>query len=399
MPNTRLKNISRLLVYFLCIYLFSVSIGVNAVGIPTYVENSGFNTFSSTIILSAESIIAIFLCLITQQIIFRFGLVKTILVACLMRAVATLLLGYFQDPISWFALSLLVGGGSILYLLLIQICIHNIKEIKYKGIIYSIFGTLISLGIASGPLVYSEMNRLIDLFQLTDFVSTYFKNEMGLCFVISALITVFTAIPFFFGKRLVPTIQPVAVQSLFSIVKKNKGILFAVSLCGISFFSVSWYITIYGIRNNMSLFDASLLLSAFMVGSVVLDIIISFLSEHTDRRSVLVYSSLICTILAIFLPLAIYNKYHAFGLLFLWGGLISGMYTNCLFLLEKKYSDKDSTATNAAFSMMENVGATFGLLLIGTSINFVGTDAFSYIIIFSNLLYFSFVLFLYQSRL
>ena len=221
MPNTRLKNISRLLVYFLCIYLFSVSIGVNAVGIPTYVENSGFNTFSSTIILSAESIIAIFLCLITQQIIFRFGLVKTILVACLMRAVATLLLGYFQDPISWFALSLLVGGGSILYLLLIQICIHNIKEIKYKGIIYSIFGTLISLGIASGPLVYSEMNRLIDLFQLTDFVSTYFKNEMGLCFVISALITVFTAIPFFFGKRLVPTIQPVAVQSLFFYCKEE----------------------------------------------------------------------------------------------------------------------------------------------------------------------------------
>lgn len=399
MTDLRIKNKLRLLTYFFCTYLLSVSIGINAVAIPNYIENNpNFGAFSSTIILSAESLIAIALCLVIQQIIRRMGLFRTLLIASLIRIVATLLLAYFESTFSWVILSVFVGAGSFLYLLLLQICIHNTDGIRYKGMIYAIFGTLISLGIATGPVVYSETDFLIVFFGLQEFVSYYLFHDMSLYFVAGALITLLSVLPFLWGKWLIPKISVSSPQNLFKIVKSNKGVLFAVALCGISFFGVSWYITIYGIRNQLSLFDASLLLSAFMMGSVSLDTLISFISEYMDRRFVLVYSALICTILAVFLPLAIYNKYHAFILLFLWGGLVSGMYSNSLYLLEKKYAQSDSTATNAAFSMMENFGATFGLLLIGAFINFIGTDAFSYIIIIANMMYFTFVLILYQSK-
>lgn len=393
------KQLLLLIAYFLGTYLFSVSIGLNAVIIPTFIEeNPDFNTFWTTLILSIEAIIAIILCLFVQRIIKSTGLLGTIFIAVIIRIIATFLLSISEGVVSWFVLTLLVGVGSFIYLLFIQICINNMAITRFKGMIYSLFGILISLGIATGPIVQSKIDFLIDLFDLKGYLSDYLNHGLSLSFIVSSFITVLAVIPFLLGKKLVPNIVITKPRKLNKIIKKSPSVLFAVALCGISFFSVSWYITIYGIRNGLGLFDSSLLLTAFMLGSVSLDGLISMLSEYVNRSYILVYSALACSVLAIFLPLAIYNKYHAFILLFLWGGIISGMYTNCLYLLEKKHKGQDSTATNAAFALMENVGASFGLIMIGTLINFIGTDAFSYIIIFANIAYFSFLLIQYDPR-
>jgi hypothetical protein len=106
----------------------------------------------------------------------------------------------------------------------------------------------------------------------------------------------------------------------------------------------------------------------------------------------LVFSALVCTLLAIFLPLAIYNKYQAYTLLFVWGGVISSMYSNCLILMEERYGTQNSLTATASFALMENSGAAVGLIIIGTLLGFIGPDGFSYVIMLANILYLTFVL-------
>ena len=231
------------------------------------------------------------------KVIRLFGLKGGIIISTFLRFFALILLAFWTQVQSWFILSIFLGAGSFIYIILMQIWISNIKFKKFKGVIYSVFG-------------------------------------------------------------------------------------------------VAWYITIYGVRNDLSMFEASILLSAFMIGSVCLDLPITWLSEYINRNHMIVYCALLCTLFAIFLPLAIYDKYNAYALLFVWGGVISSMYSNCLILIEEKYDSDKSVLAMAAFSFMENAGAAVALIFIGILFGFsdIGTDGFSYVIMLASIVYFTFAL-------
>ena len=391
-------NRLKLIIYFLAAFLLASSIGLNAVVIPSFMEENTvlFSSFSTTIILSTETAIAIVICFFMISIIRKLGLKKALVIAILLRVIALLGMGILANTFSWLVLSTFVGVGTFFCLMTIQLCINYVEIKKFKGLIYALFGTIISLGIATGPIIYSSRMNLAAY--LPFFPESIWQHTESISFCIGAIITLLFAVPLFIHRDFIPQINKITSFSIPHFIKDNQGVLFAVALCGISFFGVSWYITVYGIRNELSLLDSSLLLTAFMLGSVCLDTPISTLSEYFDRRFVLVYSALVCTILAIFLPLAIYQAYQAYALLFVWGGLISGMYSNCLILLEKKYGTDNALAGSTVFSFMENLGATGGLILIGFMVNLIGTDGFSYVIIFSNLIYFSFVLINYKEN-
>lgn len=403
---TRLK----LIIYFLSAFLIASSIGLNAVSIPLFLEHNTdiFGPLFSTIILSTESIIAIVICVFIFQIINQLGIYMSLVIFVILRVLALLGMAFYENVSMWLILSILVGGGSFFCLMVIQLCINHLEVKRFKGIIYALFGTVISLGIATGPLIYSHW-EIISIYMsafmgeyIIEFIRSYtnilLQHEQSKSLVISAIITLLFAGPLLLNPAFLPKIRKLKSFSILNLIDQNKGVLFAVALCGISFFGASWYITVYGIRNGLSPLDAPLLLTAFMLGSVCLDTPISTISEYFDRRFVLVYCALICTILVIFLPLAIYQKYQAYGLLFLWGGLTSSMYSNCLILLENKYGTDHALASSTVFVLMENAGAAGGLILIGFIVHLIGTDGFSYVIIFANMVYFSFVLISYKPR-
>lgn len=386
---------------FLCFFstfIFSVSIGINAIIIPQFMENSSaFNAFSISINLSLESFCAILLSIYSPQIVRFLGLRLSLFISAILRFIALVLLGIYSDVGSWFFLILLLGGGTFFYLFLLQSWINQIHIAKFKGVIYSVFGTLISLGIATGSAIHQYINY--DLFHIVAFFSNNLPVDAThiVAFFNNGLIDLLAISPIVLGIKALPKVKlPKTNIPLLSIVKANKSILFAVALCGISFFGVSWYITIYGTRNGFDLTEASFLLGAFMMGSVCLDMPLTGLAEFINRKYMLVISALFCTLLAIFLPLAIYDVKVAYLLLFVWGGIISSMYSNCLYFIEERYDSKDSIAANAAFTFMENSGAALGLLLIGTFLPFIGTDGFSYVIILANIVYFSLVMIWYK---
>ena len=64
-------NRLKLIIYFLSAFLIACSIGLNAVVIPLFMEENPaiFSSFSTTIILSTETAIAIVICLFMFKII------------------------------------------------------------------------------------------------------------------------------------------------------------------------------------------------------------------------------------------------------------------------------------------------------------------------------------------
>lgn len=181
-----------------------------------------------------------------------------------------------------------------------------------------------------------------------------------------------------------------------STIMRAKGPMFAVAMGGVSIFGVTAFITLYGIRNDLSLADATLLLTCFMLGSLFLEAPLTWLSDFFDRRYVIVGSSFLSMICAVYLPIAIYVNYQAWILLFIWGGVIGAIYSTALALIGDRFEGEELVAANAGYSIMDAAGGTVGILLIGFLMDAFGADGLPYVIMFASILYFSFALTRYK---
>lgn len=175
-----------------------------------------------------------------------------------------------------------------------------------------------------------------------------------------------------------------------------KGPMFSLAMAGVSMFGVSAFITLYGLRNGLSLTDAALLLTFFNVGSILLEVPIGWISDRFDRRYMIVICTFLCMVCAVYLPMAIYVNYQAWTLAFIWGGVVGAIYSLALTIVGEQFEGEELISANAGYSVMEGLGGTAGILLIGLSMDMLGSDGLPYVIMLSTILYFSFALTRYR---
>ena len=99
---------------------------------------------------------------------------------------------------------------------------------------------------------------------------------------------------------------------------------------------------------------------------------------------------------AVYLPIAIYETYQAWALLFVWGGTIGAIYSVVLARLGDIFTGEDLIPANAGYSLMDGLGGTIGILLIGVSMQAFGSDGLSYVIMLASFIYFSFAVTRYK---
>jgi MFS family permease len=195
----------------------------------------------------------------------------------------------------------------------------------------------------------------------------------------------------------IPKVSFTGKTNIFKTIMDNKGAMYSICMAGVSQFGVGAFIIIYGLKNGLPIADSALLLSSFMLGSLILEVPIAWLSDYFDRRYFIVWCSFACMVCAVCLPIAIYVPLQAWVLVFIWGGVIAGIYSVSLTIIGEKYTTTDEIiASNAGYSLMESIGGTFGIILIGFSMQYLGTDGMPYTIMFASVLYFSFALTRYR---
>lgn len=392
-------------------FLLSISVGMNAVIFPTALESYGASNTVVGIVMAIE-FISVFAISFGLSKLLRFMSLRTgLALSALFRMPPLILLAYFTDVSPWLLLVFVHGVGNFLNQILLQTWINSLPFKRSRGFTMALFGTSISLGLACGPVVLQFVDRLEPM--LAPYVTiidaaigeylglqrppeVYLMTQVEL--LVSALITIIAALPTMVGGFLVPRFRPHASSNILESVRLAPAIMFAVAVSGVSILGVQSFITLYGIKNQLSLGDASLLLTAFMLGSILLEIPIAWISDFFDRRYVMMVLVLLSLVCAAYLPIAIYTPLIAWGLLFLWGGVIGGLFSVCLAMTADRFTGSRLVGANAAFSIMDNIGGMIGILLIGISMDLFGSDGLPYVIMFAGVVYFSFALTRYQVR-
>ncbi|MCB1614384.1 MAG: MFS transporter [Pseudomonadales bacterium] len=398
LPTDPRRQMFSLVIIMLAIFSLGVSLGMMAVVFPTSMEALGFSRSLIGTVMSMETLASVLVCFMMVSLFRYIGLRLGLVFSTLLRLPPLVALAYFQDLNFWVVMALMHGLGSGIFFLQLQTWLNSIPFQTSRGFKIALFGTSISLGLSLGPVVLQFIDAMQPLIaqianlcrlEITDYA-------LQAPFFAIAFVSFLALIPVLLGFFVMPSLKSAKRMALLPLINESKGVLYGLAFGGASLFGVSSFITLYGMQNGLTLTDASLLLTSFMLGGLLLEAPIAWISDHFDRRYVIIAAVLLSLVCSVYLPIAIYRSYQAWILLFLWGGVVGAIYSISLTILGEKYPAEELVSVNAAYSVMENSGGVVGAVLIGLSMDLFGSDGLPYVILFTGLCYFTFALTRYK---
>ncbi|MDJ0614563.1 MAG: MFS transporter [Rhizobiaceae bacterium] len=292
----------------------------------------------------------------------QFGVVKTIATAIVLSAL-TLVALYVTEPIpTWFILRFMLSLFMSVLFVLSEFWINYSANEKTRGFVLGIYGTVLSIGFATGPAIVSFVG--IDGF---------------LPFAIGAIIILSALVPPLLARKGQPVIErsgktPSLLPYLFVVpLATAAGFVF-----GAAEQSQLSLLPVYGTSTGMSAADAALLLTVLGVGNVVFQLPLGIWSDRvSDRRHILLCCGVAGIAGAILLPIVSHSIWLTYLIIFLWGGVIGGLYTVGLAHLGSRLTGADLAQANAAFVLCYATGMTIGPQLVGVSMDVFGQYGFS----------------------
>ena len=365
------------------ISVVGMAIGLGVPLLSVILETRGFSATAIGANTAIAGIASIAAAPFVTPLAARFGVVRLMLAMIFTGGLA--FMGFYLAPAfwMWFPLRAVLHFALTVLFILSEFWISTSAPPERRGLILGVYATVLSLGFAFGPWLFAQVG------------SSGFA-PFGITFVLIVL----AAIPVSLAWRQSPDISGSGhdgggsgfVRYIWMVPTATAAVLVfgAVETGGFALFPV------YGARIGYSEADAALLLTAVGLGNVLLQIPLGLVSDRMrDRRPLLAVCALIGLAGVLLLPLFAGNWRMSAMVLFVWGGVVAGLYTVGLAHLGSKLSGRDLASANAAFVLCYGIGMLIGPQAIGIGMDIAGPNGFAWTLA----LFFAFYLLLAAARL
>ncbi|PHP68123.1 MFS transporter [Zhengella mangrovi] len=298
----------------------------------------------------------------------RFGMVPVVLA---MLAVGGLSFSgfYFVESFSgWFVLRALLHFAITVLFILSESWINHCAPPARRGFVLGLYATVLSLGFAAGPWIFAQLGS-----------GGFLPFGFTLCLIALA------AVPVLFATRDAPDLAEEGGLStgadFWRYIVLVPTATFAVFVFGAVETGGFALFPVYGLRIGYGESSAALLLTMIGLGNVVLQIPLGLLSDRVrDRRVILLVCAVIGLAGMIALPHVAHDWYLTAGMLFVWGGVVAGLYTVGLAHLGSMLTGRQLVAANAAFVFCYALGMLLGPAAIGAGMEVAGPDGFAHVL-------------------
>lgn len=317
-----------------------------------------------------------------ERIVRRIGARRTVLVSILTTTVLTLLFPLWDHVHVWLVLRLLLGFSMTGLYVATEIWLNTIVTGNNRGRVFAFYGLAIAIGMMLGP---QGINLLqISLFAPFLICAATYLLPLVLIYRLSDE-----------GERLEEPVQG------SDRGWKRFGRIFWIAPFALCASLVYGYLDgaliggfpIYGSRIALSNEQISFALTAFVIGSIVFQFPLGWLSDRWGRRPALLIATAIGLVMFLLIPATVRptagtelltaetirtNAWVLYTLLFFAGGALGSFYSLGLACLGDVFSRQDLATANVVYTMLYGVGSLLGPLLTGSLISLCGQDFFAW---------------------
>jgi len=273
----------------------------------------------------------------------RFGIRKVAITAAVITAATILSFKVFDTLPAWFLIRLVQGMSmSTLFVLSESLIVGSAGDAN-RGKIVAIYASVLSASFGAGPLLIS-----------------FIGIDGWLPFVLGSAVIIVGIIPLAFIREDVQAESEEAQTSgIFSFAAKAPMLLAAVGAFAVFDAATLSLFPVYGMKNGLDITTSANILTALILGNMLLQFPIGWLSDKFPHRWVLVGCALITSVTLLLLPLVLDSSIK-WPLLIVMGTAGYGVYTVSLASLGNRFSGIELVNGSASFAIVWGFGALIG---------------------------------------
>ena len=286
-----------------------------------------------------------------------YGARNVAITAAAVTALVVLAYKAFDSLTAWFLIRLVHGMTLSTLFVLSEAWIVGSASQKHRGKVVAIYASILSGSFGAGPL-------------LIGFVGI----DGWTPFVIGAVVITIGLIPFFFihdNRQHSP--EETATSGVLGFAPKAPMLLAAVGAFAIFDAATLSLFPVYGMHSGLDLATSANILTALILGNVLLQIPIGWLCDRFPHRWVLNGCALITTLTLLLLP-ALMQSPLKWPLLVIMGTTGYGVYTISLAALGQRFSGIELVNGSASFAIVWGLGAMIGSISGGWAMLGFGGD-------------------------
>jgi MFS family permease len=273
----------------------------------------------------------------------RFGARNVAITAAIVTAMMILSYKVFDTLAAWFLIRLIQGMTISTLFVLSEAWIVGSASDANRGKVVAIYASVLSGSFGAGPLLIS-----------------FIGIEGWTPFVLGAAVVAIGAIPFIFIREDTHAEpEETHASGIIGFAPRAPMLLAAVGTFAVFDAASLSLFPVYGIQNGLDLATSANILTALILGNVLLQFPIGWLCDKFPHRFVLAGCALITSITLVFLP-GVIDSGLKWPLLILMGTAGYGVYTVSLAALGDRFSGIDLVNGSASFALVWGFGALFG---------------------------------------
>lgn len=339
--------------------LFSTALGVRAV-------TEGYNDTITGLVMSSYFVgfvVGSYLC---PRLIRRIGPIRSYAALAAICAVATFLPTLLVHPLFWAALRFVVGTAMIGLYMVLESWLNATTPHDIRGRVFSVYMIVTLLAFALGQ-----------------FLLLFDPHAQTIAFGIAALFFSLGLVPVTLTRQPEPKPVPVAVLHLRHLIQLSPLSLAGALIGGMTTSSFWALGAVFAKRIDLTGTSVVQFLAITILGGVMLQWPIGRLSDHIDRRLVLLVVAILAAVVAILGALVYAHSLHGlYGVMFVLGGLMFPLYSLSVAYLNDRVHTDDVLDASRGVLLTFGFGAMFGPILAGIAMTFFGpVGLFYYLVI------------------
>ncbi len=338
-----------------------VTIGLGLPLLSTVLENRGYSASMIGMNSAMAGVASLITCPLAIPIAARLGVAASLVIAILSVALAFAGFYLFENFGVWLILRTLLGFGLTMVFILSEYWISSAAPAAKRGFILGLYASVLCLGYALGPFILSQVGS---------------AGFAPFGWAIAATLT--GILPILVAWKLSPIISNTAKIAFLPYVTKVPSATAAVLLYGAVETGIYALIPVYGELTGFNEHHTAMLMISLGLGNLIFQVPLGLLSDRLQDRRKLLAAIAAAGLLAMgMLVLAQGNWWMTSILLFIWGGMTTGLYTVGLAHLGSKLTGYELASANAAFVLCYSIGMTIGPQLIGIGMDLGGPNGFA----------------------
>lgn len=280
------------------------------------------------------------------------GMNRFLLLCFALDISGVLALKVFDTIAAWFVLRFLLGliGSNIFTAS--EAWINRLAGDAGRGRVLGLYAALLSAGFGLGPL-------LLALTGVHGWAP----------FLVNAGISALAMLPLFAAGQGALDLGEGQTGIGTGIVRRAPLIFLTVALYGLFEFALMTLLPVWGLRHGMDAREAAGTLSGVYLGAIALQLPVGWLSDRLSRQSALRLCAAVGLLGAALLTALPLSGAWLFGLLFVWGGIVSATYPVALSMAGDRFPTGELVAVNAAVISAYGVGSLAGPVLGGVAMD------------------------------